>query len=34
MTLTPRSAALLFACVAQIPLAQAGSFPTDVPALG
>ena len=34
MTLCLRSAAVLFACAAQAPLAQAGSFLTDVPALG
>ncbi|MEQ1518259.1 MAG: hypothetical protein ABL931_17400, partial [Usitatibacteraceae bacterium] len=30
----PLTTTLLVACAAQIPLVQAGSFPTDVPALG
>lgn len=34
MTLRLPTAALVFACVTQVPLAQAGSFLTDVPALG
>jgi putative endopeptidase len=34
MTFRLPAAAFLLVCVAPVPLAQAGSYPTDVPALG